>query len=678
MKFRRVSVLCALFAGLLAGCGSLPVSIPLPFFGSPTPLPSAPEPAAPLETPTPTVTPLPTETPTPTPSITPWPTRKSPYPAALGTQVIDMGFAPIGVENVPNLIAVFSAQRGDLRHAAASRDGQKLFVTSANGLFVFNRLGEQLAHWPELTTFKMECDNCLSVNRDGSRFAFLARNAAQWEAQVYEIRGDAAVKILGLPVDAAFLNRANEGRIALSPDGMLLAYATSSTPLRVFDLASGLQVFTDEREAHDLEFTPDGAFFVVRQMRTLFFYNPADWGLPADLVLPNDDTPYSFAPDGSAVVLALNTRLRVFSLPDLKLTREASLPPGSIENRAWQMFFPDATTLRLYSQQLDSFGKTALVDTGEWNITNGESLRFETFATDDPQPLSSLWGAALTLTSSTGDLEPDAYNGFRFISDGMVLVNSQHSACWLKYLTAELTCFKDPEHVLFASDGVTFREILETYNTLLQTWGGETTLQISPYRITNLNRSGDWAFVDVRGLSADLYARGKTLPEESVAGVLQGFAENPTHMVFTTQQANKTFTLTIFEKASGASLFQVKMDYLYQPLALTRDGTVFFFERDLDKNLVILNRIAPSTFEISEVARLPLPSAPQVVAASANSGLLAIGLADGSVYVTTQDASAGAFFQGFGTIINGLSFSPDGRYLAVASPDGVKIFAAKP
>jgi hypothetical protein len=305
-------------------------------------------------------------------------------------------------------------------------------------------------------------------------------------------------------------------------------------------------------------------------------------------------------------------------------------------------------------------------------------LHFETTANTPPDALASLWGSALPLSSNKGDLEPgiNTYNAFRFVSDWMLLVNSPHSACWLKLDTGEITCFKDPDHILFATDGNSYKEVIDQYNTSLQDRNGTTIIQVGTSRFETINRTGEWALIN-SGSGTNLYTKGKKLPQESVKGQLQGFSENAKLIVITTLEKENTFYLTVIDKATGNTIFQKKDNFLYKPILMAADGTVYYLQRDLDKHQTIINVIDPKTHNISELTRLSLPAEPKIMTLS-STGLFAIGQEDGSVFVMTQDGSQNNTFQAATSSISGLSFNPIGNLLAVAGKEGVRVFAVLP
>ncbi len=635
------------------------------------------EPSA-TATATATITPSPTATPTETPTLTPVPTHKSPFPAAQGTPLIDSGFQTISVDNLQLFTLVFSALESSLRHHAISADGQKLFLSSSNGTFLFNRAGEMLAHWRNIFTADFPCENCISVNSDGSRFAVITRNSGAWEAQVYDVQTDQATLALALPVEGDFNGLRNDASIAISPDNNFLAFRAGTAPLRVIDLKSGLQVLGYDRTVDGIRFTPDGLKFIIHSGQELLFYDTSTWKLPGNLLLPRADTPFSISPNGQLLAIAMPTKIRAYSLENLQIKREINVPPGNANTRQWEIAFADDKTLNGYGLRWDTLHTSATVDNGQWDLDTGNVIRFDTTTEPSPDALAALWGAALPLPAAKGDLEAGktAYQAFRFISDGFLLVNSPHSACWMKLFTAETTCFKDPDHILFASDGNTLKEVLDISSTSLVDRSEALVIQVGAYRIAAINRSGEWALIDT-GSSTDLYTKGKKLPQESVKGLLQGFAENQQLIVFSAREKENTFTITVVEKATGNGIYQKKDNFLYKPLLMTADGTIYYLQNELDRNQTVLNVIEPVNHQISEVTRLALPAEPVSMTLS-STGLFAIGQKDGSVLVMNRDGGQSASFQAATSAIDRLAFSPDGRFLAVASAEGVRVFAVLP
>ena len=133
----------------------------------------------------------------------------------------------------------------------------------------------------------------------------------------------------------------------------------------------------------------------------------------------------------------------------------------------------------------------------------------------------------------------------------------------------------------------------------------------------------------------------------------------------------------MIDKATGNALYQKKDNFLYKPIIMTKDGTIYYLQRDLDKNLTIINVIDPKTHNSTELTRLSLPAEPEIMTLS-STGLFAIGQKDGSVFVMTQDRAQNNSFQAATSSIGGLSFNPSGNLLAVASEEGVRVFAVLP
>jgi hypothetical protein len=133
----------------------------------------------------------------------------------------------------------------------------------------------------------------------------------------------------------------------------------------------------------------------------------------------------------------------------------------------------------------------------------------------------------------------------------------------------------------------------------------------------------------------------------------------------------------VVDKKTGNYIYQRKDNFLYRPLLMTAAGSIYYMQNELGQNQTVLNVIDPKTQQITEITRLALPSVPQTLTLS-TTGLFAIGQKDGSVLVLTLDGGQSASFQAANSPIDALSFSLDGRYLAVASADGISVYAVLP
>ena len=133
----------------------------------------------------------------------------------------------------------------------------------------------------------------------------------------------------------------------------------------------------------------------------------------------------------------------------------------------------------------------------------------------------------------------------------------------------------------------------------------------------------------------------------------------------------------MIDKATGNALYQKKNNFLYKPIIMTADGTIYYLQRDLDKNQTIINVIDPMTHNVSELIRLFLPAEPEFITLS-STGLFAIGQKDGSVTVMNLDGLQNVTFQAATSPIDKISFTPSGKLLAVASEEGVRVFAVLP
>jgi WD40 repeat protein len=687
MRIHRAFFVLTLFVLLSAcefpGSGSVPslppVEMQLPFLSAsqtPTPLP-APAGTATL-TPTATETPTATLTPTSTPTLTPLPTRTSPYPVGMGTPLPDMGFLEINVGNALQLTPVFKISTQIIRHTAISRDNEKLFTATSNGLVVYDRQGKQLAFWPSILSYDLPCESCLSVNRDGSRFALVTRRDGKWEVQVYNVDGDTVALLFQQSIEAAFQNVENEVRVALSPDGALLAYGAGDGDTVVMDLRSIQEVFKYSGKADALLFTPGGISLVIRRGREMLFWKTATWKNPASLLLPADGTPYTFSPQGNFVAIAMPTRLRIYRVDTLASVREISVPPANAANRIWQIIFRNEEILLGYGIRWNTAHTRATVDLGEWNIETGDALKMETSETDSPDALSALWGATVPATIVPADVEIGQYTRFGFVTLDSLAIGGIHTACWFKLSIGEKSCFNDPENIVLASDVGAYREILQDHTTLLQNWNGGNVFEIAPYRIVRVNKNADYIVVNVNNSTTDIYFKAKKLPVESMPGTLRVFAENSTQIAISSEKSGLVY-VALVDKGSLETPFRKQDRFFLKPLALDQKGNVYLLEQDPDRPEVILKVIAPKKpYPLADVARLAMPVEPQVMAVASTTGLFAFGLLDGSVLIVSPDGQETVSFQAAYSPVNGISFTPDGRYLAVASSEGITVFAVLP
>lgn len=673
---------------LLSSCQGIPGfsfgNTAAPPTGTPLPADYTPGTPTPTATITPTIPPPPTEIPTETltptitrtPSLTPTP--RVYVPAAAGTQVIDMGFPPIALESVPQLTPVWQAMRSEIRQAVPSGDQQKLFISTSSGLFVFDQSGAQLAYWRDIFTHAIPCKNCLTVNQDGTLFAALTRNAGYWEAQVYEVQ-DTKWKTLRLniPLEASYQGQENEGLVILSPDGRFLAYAVGDSTLRIFNLQNGRQVLSSEKPLRDLQFSANNARCAIRDGRSLLIYDTQTWEKPVSLLLPANNTPFALSPEAQSLAIAFGNRLRIYSVEGFKIIREVTQPDGRA--REWELSFVNESTLQGVSVSWNATQTQATVITAEWDIQSGQNLRFETMETDSRTLLPPSWEQEPALEDSTNGLGLGEYNGFRYISNEMLLVSTPNAVCWVKIFTGEQNCFADAENRMFSSDTIAFKEIVGGNRTLLQSWRGETILDVfGDYRVKAVDQSGSWILIDVRGAAADLYGKGRPRASESVGGAFQAFTETRALFAYITQQRSRTFVITVFDKATGKTLAQEKDAFLLKPLLLNRQGALLLLKRDLDKGLTIVQVMEPPGYNIREVKRLSFQAEIMTMTYSTKEDLLAFALSDGSVVVYSPDFELRETFQAFDSPVMALAFSPDDRFLAAASREGIQVFAVRP
>ncbi len=673
-----------ILAILLSGCSSIQISFNATPQATSAGTEEAQAHASATSTPAFTSTPLPTATSTPTtipsdtPTSTPSPQPTAAFPVLPGTPVPDLGFSTIGMTNVDQLSPVLTVLNTRPWQIAITPDRQKFFVAAANGISVYDQSGSLLARWQNIFTYDIACDTCLSVDADGSRFAVITRNNGAWEARVYGVEGTAASLVQTIPVDGNFLTGTDPAAVALSPDGNFLATSAGNTGhLQVVDLQGHQTVLKYIRHADATYFSPDGSRFFVRIGRELLTWHTSNWKNPTNLILPREDSPLAFSPDGKLLAVALPSRLRIYALDSLQIAREISIQPLTASTRTWELTFLDNQTVRGYGVRWDDKHTIATADTVEWNVATGDTIRQTTSETNSPDAFNALYGFSVPI-NSPNDIQLGDYRNFGFVSADTLLVDSAHSACWLQLSNGQEQCFSDPDHAVVTSAIGAYKEIPQSTGIVLQSWKGDTLLEVGRYHIAAISHNADYIMVDLNGLSADLYIKGDKLPTVSVAGTFQTFVENNDLLAYSAKQRSGVVSITLFDKNAHKVLWQKISHFFLKPMVMAGDGSLYFLTEDTLQNQFILNLVQPGGSSTQQIVRLNRVAEIESMAYSPTTNLFAFGLQDGTVLIITQEGQQSATFQGAYGPATAVSFTPDGRYLAVASQDGVRVYAVMP
>lgn len=688
MKIRFAFLMLTTLA-LLTGC-RVPFA-PVPATETPTITPTRT--LRPTETPTITLTPYPTRTrpptETPTSSRTPkstgtktpiLPTATSIYPVGYGTPLPDAGFVEISTGNVAKLTPVFQLVQHNIWMTTTSRDGKLLFVATNNGLFVYDKLGQEVAHWANILLPGLPCEACLSVNTDGSRFAIMIHKDGKWSVQVYSVIENNPVLLLEKPVEGPFLGVSNEASVALSPDGLLLGYGTTTGTLLLIDMNSSKTLLTNKDGNTSAIFSPDGSYFMIRHGRQLLIWKTPTWRNPINLQLPSDDSTFTFSADGQRMAVAETDKIIAYRLDTLRPSQEIAISTPKDVTRKWQITFLDANILSGYATRWNSDHSQATIDVGQWNVGTGETIQLGSHDTDAPDGLSALWGVNLpAIPPLPGKLPLQSeYAAFRFVEQNRLLVNSEHSVCWLALADGDTDCYNDPLYRLLSSDTQVYREYRYATTTILENWGRRRVAQLQqPYPFIAVGWNGDMKFVNVKDTTTDLYRGPTTDLVNSFPGTMFNFAESPTMTILSLTQPSSGAILTMWNKASNQTMYLKNLDFVLKPLTIDPDNNVYFLQDNVAGGGVVMKMIKYPSEVISNLAFLPLPLPPTSISRS-NSGYFALGTKDGSVTIVSPNGLELVSFQASYTPISGVAFTPDGRYLAVMSDDGIRVFAVMP
>lgn len=192
-------------------------------------------------------------------------------------------------------LAMLRGRKQQYRKIAFSLDGRTLASVSNNEVDIWN-----VSTHKETATIEIAPDSSVSVSRDGRTLATLGKKVTLWDT------------FRASPIGSLSLKDRSLGRIALSPDGRILAGATWTGRVVLWDVASRTEIGTinvaQSFDAPLLAFSPDGGLLATADDRQIIFWDVAS--RTRREALRNEsigfqglETDMAFSPDGQLLVL---------------------------------------------------------------------------------------------------------------------------------------------------------------------------------------------------------------------------------------------------------------------------------------------------------------------------------------------------------------------------------------
>ncbi len=664
---------------LLAGCGELPFG--LDFSPAQPEIQPATFTPRPVYTITPAASLVPTITPSITPTITPLPTLRSPYPVGPGTPLPDAGFPRIGVSNTNWLTRVFNYSKNPRRAILITPDEQKILLANAESLSLYAVSGELIADWPEIQMADVQCDSCLAVNHDASRFAVALREKGQWFIKVYAIDSNQLSLLRSIPAPEAIALDTNPVQVALAPFDELLAYRFGKQPLTLINYFSAESLLEYNGPSQSIAISAGGQYLIARRERDLIYwdiYNLAAATRTLSLGSPN--AAFLFSRGGEYAVVFAGSKIRFYYTFPLRLAGEVDIPQARGRQVDWQVATESDESF-IYATGLywDDAAETYQAIQGRWEFWARETLSITVAPTNQTDAFDALWGLNFPSSESTSleSLNLQDLRAARFFSPDSLFVSAQNTICFIRLNSAETDCKTYEAERIHTSEGPVFREIQEDGKISLLNPVGEILFETGSQPIYWVNRSGDFILLDNRGSTTDLYRKGQRLPVESAPGIFQSVSENLTHIAFLTRQANGVSYITLVEKATGKTIFQKRDTLLANVLELTVDGRIFYLRETYSGETVDVWIIDPQSSEAQPLFQVEI-AAPITAFTLAPTNLAALGMQDGSILLLALDSLIYETYQALQTPVTALAFSPDGRYLAVTGRELLSVFAVLP
>lgn len=306
-------------------------------------------------TPTFTTTPTPSQTPTLTSTPTASPTPD--LPISLGTQ-LPFVRESITSENIELIREIASFGNENLLDAVYSIDGKILSLATTRGIYIFDTIKRQIIQRYEVVIDPEAIYGSeLSLSQDGHVLMAVTRNAIQ----VFDIGGD---RIWFRDLLTSPTNPIVEFFSTLSPDGKLASisscyYHDILCTLEIVDVINNHLIYTGG--GRESSFSPDGKFLATISINTISLLDTKNWTITSEFT---NYWEVAFSPKGAYVALFNRDYIDILEMDGFKKISRINLK--SDYGFSQIIFSQNEEFLAVVKRMSD--------DVLRWNIVDGDSL----------------------------------------------------------------------------------------------------------------------------------------------------------------------------------------------------------------------------------------------------------------------------------------------------------------